>query len=109
MLGVHREPAEIEAALLLGPHDGADDPPARFQDRPAAAGELPGDRRRRFLQGAGRRIGRPRLRREREPHERRDRSGVAGERRADRAIAGAHRDITPGAAYLSIHTSCMRP
>ena len=75
---MHGEPADVEAAVLLEPQHRAHQGAVDRDDRPAAAGELVPDRRRRFLQRAGGWIGRAGLRREREPDQVRHGHRVAG-------------------------------
>src|SRR5437870_10121957 len=52
MRGMDRQAAEIQTVILLLPQHGTDDHSAALADRPTTTGQVIGDRRRRFVQGA---------------------------------------------------------
>src|SRR5262249_61455554 len=61
MVGMHGEPADVEAAFLLVPEHGAHDDAAVVDDGTSALSEVRVDRVRRLLQGAGRWVALSRL------------------------------------------------
>src|SRR5256712_6280394 len=80
---MHRQAAHVETALLLAPQDGAHHRAAAGDDGAAALLELAHDAGRGFLERARRRVGLDGLRRECEPYEVGDDTGVGGAGQAE--------------------------
>src|SRR5207249_6983539 len=76
--------ADVERVVLHFPQDGADDDASTLQHRAPTARKVRGDDGGGLLQGARRRVGRPRLRGERAPDEIGDNRGIRRGRDADR-------------------------
>src|SRR5262249_8469987 len=92
MVGMHGEPADVEAAFLLVPEHGAHDDAAVVDDGTSALSEVRVDRVRRLLQGAGRWVALSRLSGKREADQPGERGGI---RRFSRPDAPGLRHTTP--------------